>query len=149
MVRNLSILFLFTVLILVGGDAFAKCKIIQGTSSGLISNDCGDFGCFRGTVKGSLKGDVQLAVLTEEDVNFAPDVTFFTGETTFVNNAGHKLFGLDFISLDSDGNSADLIVWTGGDGVFTGATGHAVLDATSDFINLTFETRWTGEICTP
>jgi len=149
MVRNLSILFLFAVLILVGGDAFAKCKSIRGNSSGTISNACGVFGCFTGTVKGSLKGDVQLAVLTAADVNVAPDVAFFTGETTFVNSAGDELFGLDFISLDSDGNSADLIVWAGGNGVFTDATGHAVLDVTSDFINLTFETQWTGEICTP
>ena len=151
MVRNLSILFLLSVLILVGGNAYAKCKRIQGTSSGIISNDCGSVipnGCFSGTVKGGLKGDVQLKVLTAES-NPNPDVFFLTGVTTFKNSAGHKLIGRDSISVNIDGNSADLIVWTGGDGEFEFATGHAVLDATSDFTKMTFETQWAGEICTP
>jgi len=156
MLRNISMLVIVAVLVLGVSDAFAECKHIEGHSFGDIfpSAACGSDlpfgGCLSGTAKGGLKGDFDV-IFDFVAVNPAlPEVVYATGQTVLVNKNGDKLYGTDSSATNSvTGDSADLITWTGGTGEFAGASGQVVLDAILDFVNMTFETRFRGELCTP
>jgi hypothetical protein len=152
MIRMFSIVTLLVVSMFVFSDAYAKCKLVKGNTSGVVTDDCGagvPNGCYSGVVSGSLNGNVEL-ILNSVTASGNPFVGFFLGVTTFTDRStGDELYGYDSAAGDFDGNGADLLLWNGGTGQFAGAYGHVVIDSKTDFTNLTFETRWNGEICTP
>jgi len=156
MLRNISMLVIVAVLVLGVSDAFAKCKHIEGHSFGDIfpSATCGSDlpfgGCLSGTSKGGIQGDFDVVL---QFVALNPDLTdivYTTGQTVLVDKDGDELFGTDSAAANSvTGEAANLLTWTGGNGKFDGASGQVVLDALFDFVNMTFETRFRGELCTP
>lgn len=152
MFRMFSVVILLVVSTLVVCDAYAKCKLVKGRTTGVVTDDCGAAvpnGCYSGIVSGSLNGNVEL-ILTYVEASGNPFVGFFRGVTTFTDrSSGDQLYGYDSAAADFDGNGADLLLWDGGTGQFDGAYGHVVIDSKTDFTNLTFQTQWNGEICTP
>jgi len=156
MFRNLSTLVIIAVLLLVSVDAFARCMNINGNSSGVIlaGNPCGSIlpsgGCLSGTARGGLEGDFDVVIDGAVPHPTFGVVFFFSGQTTLVSKMGDTLIGIDAIATNLfTGESADLLTWVFGTGEFAGASGQVVLETTLDFINSTFESRISGELCTP